>query len=220
MNTYSLLSKAQYTPSRRSAVGQFLFIGRLSLLSVFHAVGWSWSLSAFFRPIRHVESASELVGQSGHLIILIGCSAGEPVRKKGAERTCYLAARCRASAWWVRATLDPDAADVSRPCGLLSSPLVRRHRLGVYRAQEFYLSKLLIWCLLIVSKVVVNFRYGVGLRDLKYDHAEKGINMCFISTNKQLIGRQSISWTPDINVEHTTLFYNYFTTIYSPHIHI
>ncbi len=32
--------------------------------------------------------------------------------------------------------------------------------------------------------------------------------------------KQSISWTPDINVEHTTLFYNYFTTIYSPHIHI
>ncbi|ROI16254.1 Transmembrane protein 44 [Anabarilius grahami] len=31
--------------------------------------------SAFFLPIRRVESASELVGQSGHLIILIGCSA-------------------------------------------------------------------------------------------------------------------------------------------------
>ncbi|ROL44343.1 Transmembrane protein 47 [Anabarilius grahami] len=29
----------------------------------------------FFRPIRHVDSASELVGPSGHLIILIGCSA-------------------------------------------------------------------------------------------------------------------------------------------------
>ncbi|ROL43328.1 TBC1 domain family member 15 [Anabarilius grahami] len=28
----------------------------------------------FFRPIRHVESASELVGQSAHLIVLIGCS--------------------------------------------------------------------------------------------------------------------------------------------------
>ncbi|ROJ30558.1 hypothetical protein DPX16_1537 [Anabarilius grahami] len=32
-------------------------------------------LICFFRPIRHVESASELVGLSGHLIILIGCSA-------------------------------------------------------------------------------------------------------------------------------------------------
>ncbi|ROK35596.1 hypothetical protein DPX16_17339, partial [Anabarilius grahami] len=29
----------------------------------------------FFWPIRHVESMLELVGQSGHLIILIGCSA-------------------------------------------------------------------------------------------------------------------------------------------------
>ncbi len=28
----------------------------------------------------------------------------------------------------------------------------------------------------IVSKVVVKLRYEVGLRDLKYDHAEKGIN--------------------------------------------
>ncbi|ROL49780.1 Glutamine-rich protein 2 [Anabarilius grahami] len=32
-------------------------------------------LVAFFRPIRHVESVSELVGQTSHLIILIGCSA-------------------------------------------------------------------------------------------------------------------------------------------------
>ncbi len=49
----------------------------------------SWSSSAFFRPIRHVESTSGLVGQSGHLIILIGYSAGEPVREKSAEWTCY-----------------------------------------------------------------------------------------------------------------------------------
>ncbi len=75
-------SYAWNTPSRRSAVRQFLFIGRLSFLSVFRTVGWSWSLSDFFRPIRHVESASELVGQSGHLIILIGCSAGKPVHVK------------------------------------------------------------------------------------------------------------------------------------------
>ncbi len=63
----------------------------------------------------------KLVGQSGHLIILIGCSAGKPVHEKGAERTCYFAVGCRASAWCVRATLDPD---VSRPRSLLSSPLV------------------------------------------------------------------------------------------------
>ncbi len=36
----------------------------------------------------------------------------------------------------------------------------------------FCLSKLLICCLLIVSKVVVKFRYGVELRDIKYDQAE------------------------------------------------
>ncbi len=52
--------KAWNTPRQRSAVGQFLFIGRLRFLSVFCTVGWSWSSSAFFRPIQHVESASEL----------------------------------------------------------------------------------------------------------------------------------------------------------------
>ncbi len=62
--------KARNTPSRRSAVGQFLFVGRLSFLSVFRTICWSWSSTAFFQPIRHVELASELVGQSGHLIIL------------------------------------------------------------------------------------------------------------------------------------------------------
>ncbi len=35
---------------------------------------------------------------------------------------------------------------------------------------NLYLNKLLICCLLIVSKVVVTYR--VGLRDLKYGHAE------------------------------------------------
>ncbi|ROJ52117.1 hypothetical protein DPX16_21283 [Anabarilius grahami] len=33
----------------------------------------------------------------------------------GAERTCYLAVGCRVSVWCVRATLDPDAANVSQP---------------------------------------------------------------------------------------------------------
>ncbi len=42
-------------------------------------------------------------------------------------------------------------------------------------------------CILIVSKVVVKFRYEVGLRDVQYGHAEQDINMCFISTNKQPI---------------------------------
>ncbi|ROK35683.1 Dysbindin [Anabarilius grahami] len=49
--------------------------------------------------------------------------------RRGAERTCYLAVGCRTSVWCVRATLDPDAADVSKPRSLLSSPLVRRRRL-------------------------------------------------------------------------------------------
>ncbi len=107
-------------------------------VSVFRTVGWSWSSSSFFWPIRHVESASELVGQSRHLIILIGRSAGEPVHKKGAEWTCYLAVGYRALAWCIRATsLDPDAADVSEPRSLLSSPLVCRRRLGVFRSLFF-----------------------------------------------------------------------------------
>ncbi len=122
----SLNSIARYTPSQRSAVGQFLFVGTLSFLSAFCAVGWSWSLSAFFRTILHVESSAGLVG---HLIILIGCSAGEPVCEKDTEWTCYLAVECRTSAWCVRATMDPDAA---RTRSLLSSPLVRRRRLGVW----------------------------------------------------------------------------------------
>ncbi len=46
-------------------------VGWLSFLSVFHTVVWSWSSSAFLGGlIRHVESASELISQSGHLIIL------------------------------------------------------------------------------------------------------------------------------------------------------
>ncbi|ROL45035.1 Interferon alpha-inducible protein 27, mitochondrial [Anabarilius grahami] len=41
---------------------------------------------------------------------------------------CYLAVGCLALVWCVRATLDTDAADVSQPRSLLSSPLVRRRR--------------------------------------------------------------------------------------------
>ncbi len=52
---------------------------------------------------------------------------------------------------------------------------------------EFSLNQLLICCLLIFSNVVIKFRYGLWLRGLKYGHAEWVINMCFISTNKQLI---------------------------------
>ncbi len=50
---------------------------------------------------------------------------------------------------------------------------------------QFFLNKLLICCLLILSKVFIKFRRGVGSRDLKYDNAEQGFNMCFISINKQ-----------------------------------
>ncbi len=37
---------------------------------------------------------------------------------------------------------------------------------------NFCLNKLLICCLIIVSNVVVKFRYVVVLRDLKYGHVE------------------------------------------------
>jgi len=49
------------------------------------------------------------------------------------------------------------------------------------------LTKIPNYFLLIVSKVVVKFRYWVRLRDVKYGHAKLGINICFISTNKQPI---------------------------------
>ncbi len=58
--------------------------------------------SAEVGPCSHVESSS---------VSRIGCSADEPVHEKGAEQTCYSAVGCRASAWCVRTTLDPDAAD-------------------------------------------------------------------------------------------------------------
>ncbi len=38
-----------------------------------------------------------------------------------------------------------------------------------------------------VRKVDVKFRYGLGLKDLKNGHAEKGINMCFLRVNEQPI---------------------------------
>ncbi len=61
----SLDPKARYTPSRWSAVGQFLFVGRLSFLSVFRTVGWSWSSSAF--SIRfHMLNRHRSVGPSDH----------------------------------------------------------------------------------------------------------------------------------------------------------
>ncbi len=37
---------------------------------------------------------------------------------------------------------------------------------------DFCFNKLLICCLLVVSKVVVKFRYMLGLRDLEYGQAE------------------------------------------------
>ncbi|ROJ30570.1 hypothetical protein DPX16_1549 [Anabarilius grahami] len=96
-------------------------------------------LVGFFRPIRNVESASELVGPSGHLIIpdWLFSYCHLLVRKgisshAGPELTCYLAVGCLALVWCVRPTLDTGAADVSQPCCLLSSPLVRQRRLGVF----------------------------------------------------------------------------------------
>ncbi len=51
--------------THQANVRQFFFVGWLCFLSLFYTVGWSWSLSAFFRPIPHVELASELIVQSG-----------------------------------------------------------------------------------------------------------------------------------------------------------
>ncbi len=59
------------------------------------------------------------VGQSGHLIILIGCSAGEPVHEKGAERTCYLGMVARVAVFphnW--AILEKELREKIRSCGL------------------------------------------------------------------------------------------------------
>ncbi len=64
--------------------------------------------------------------------------------RKGAERTCYLAVGCRASAWCVRATLDPDAADVRWRRSLLSSPLFLQHRLLVKNSRFIRVSCLRI----------------------------------------------------------------------------
>ncbi|ROL55600.1 hypothetical protein DPX16_23617 [Anabarilius grahami] len=67
----------------------------------------------FLGPIRHVESALELVGSFGHLVILIGCSAtvtcwyGKAFHLMQAQNGCAT----WPSVWRVRATLDPDAAD-------------------------------------------------------------------------------------------------------------
>ncbi len=52
--------------------------------------------------------------------------ANQCTRKAQYGRATWpLGVDCRASAWCVRATLDPDAADVNWPRSLLSSPLVR-----------------------------------------------------------------------------------------------
>ncbi len=37
-----------------------------------------------------------------------------------------------------------------------------------------------------VSKAVIKFRYGGGLRNLKYGHTESGINICFINNNNYI----------------------------------
>ncbi|ROI52179.1 hypothetical protein DPX16_3449 [Anabarilius grahami] len=89
------------------------------------------------RRLKLVVGARRSVGPSDHsdwlfrychLLVQKGISS-----YAGAERTCYLAVGCLALVWCVRPTLDTDAADVSQPRSLLSSPLVRRRWLGVFR---------------------------------------------------------------------------------------
>ncbi len=63
---------------------------------------------------------------------------------------------------------------------------------------------------------VVKFRYGEKLRDLKYGHAEWGINMCFIYSiliysqyasmhaNKQLVKIVTVLWSHIISYKFAT----------------
>ncbi|ROL41872.1 hypothetical protein DPX16_3500 [Anabarilius grahami] len=73
-----LAYKGRNTPSRRSSVGQFLFVGRLSFLSVFRTIGPS--------------DYSDWLFSYCHLLVQKGISS-----QAGAERTCYLAVGCQAS---------------------------------------------------------------------------------------------------------------------------
>ncbi|ROL03920.1 ATP-citrate synthase [Anabarilius grahami] len=132
------ISYARNTPSWRSAVRE-VSVRRPTKFS--QCVPHRWLrlvLVGFFRPFRHVESLSELVGPSDHSDWLFSyCHL--LIRKDissyaGAERMCYLPVGRRTLVWCVRATLDPDAADVSQPRSLLLSPLVCRRRLGVFWA--------------------------------------------------------------------------------------
>ncbi len=121
----SLNSIARYTPSQRSAVGQFLFVGRLSFLSAFCAVGWSWSLSAFFGRFYTLNRRR---GSSAIWSFWLAVQlANQCARKTQNGRATWLSSVEHRLG--VRATMDPDAA---RTRSLLSSPLVRRRRLGVW----------------------------------------------------------------------------------------
>jgi len=44
-------------------------------------------------------------------------------------------------------------------------------------------------------KVNYSFKFRYWVRDVKYCHAEKGINMCFIHSNKVKIVNTSENWT-------------------------
>ncbi|ROI15129.1 Zona pellucida sperm-binding protein 3 [Anabarilius grahami] len=92
-----------------------LFFGRINMLNRCRYVG----------PSDH----SDWLFSYCHLLVRKGMSS-----YAGAERTCYLVVGSRSSVWCVRATLDPNAADMSQPCSLLSSPLVQRRWLSVFPA--------------------------------------------------------------------------------------
>ncbi|ROL52769.1 Growth arrest-specific protein 2 [Anabarilius grahami] len=64
------------------------------------------------------EKEIEMKGHYCHLLVQKGISS-----YAGVERTCYLAVGCRASVWCVRATLDPDAADVSQLSAFVATSL-------------------------------------------------------------------------------------------------
>ncbi|ROL53075.1 hypothetical protein DPX16_8017 [Anabarilius grahami] len=80
--------------------------------------------------LRHKATATCLYGKAFHLT---HAQNGRATWPSGVER--------RASVWCVRATLDPDAVDVSQPRSLLSSPLVRQRRLGANRGLGLELVK-------------------------------------------------------------------------------
>ncbi|ROL55544.1 hypothetical protein DPX16_7484 [Anabarilius grahami] len=111
--------------------GQAQQEGRLESLRVFSLYGplrFEMWIGVGARRSVGLSDHSDWLFSYCHLLVRKGISS-----YAGAERTCYLAAGCLVSVWCVRPTLDTDAAEVSQPRSLLSSPLVHRCRLGVFR---------------------------------------------------------------------------------------